>query len=81
MKKSLLFAALAALTFTACNSHNPEEGDVQNSGGGHPPTQASHVHEDGSVHKGHEADTTLQQSVKKDSVTSSHDHSDPNHKH
>ena len=84
MKKSFFLSAFAALTLIACNNNKSEENHEHNADGSHSQTESTHVHDDGSVHNDHEADTTVMQEqfkVEQDSTANGHDHSDPNHKH
>ncbi len=84
MKKTFIIAVFAALALVACNNNQSEENHEHNADGSHPQTEGTHMHDDGSVHNDHEADTTVKQEqfkVEQDSTAHGHDHSDPNHKH
>lgn len=79
MKKTFILAAFATLTLIACNNKSED-----NAEGKQPKTEATHAHDDGSVHDDHDSDTIVEQEqfkVEKDSTDHGHAHEDSSHKH
>lgn len=80
MKKSFFIVAFAAYAFIACN--NGKSADHKHNPDGSHPAEGTHTHDDGSVHKDHDADTTVkQEQFKVGADSASHSHSDSTHKH
>lgn len=80
MRKTFIIATFATITLIACNNNKSEV----NADGKQPKTEATHAHDDGSVHNDHDSDTIGEQEqfkVEKDSTDHGHAHEDSSHKH